>query len=77
MVAPLCAGRRIRALFEGDGAIEESYTLVHTAWPDRLDHVLGEERAVVQAVRPHVVDAPDVLTLSTISLIVKARRSSS
>ncbi|QDB79208.1 DUF4968 domain-containing protein [Georgenia wutianyii] len=37
---------RIRAGFDGDFA-EESYSLVTTAWPDRLDGVLGDERTRV------------------------------
>lgn len=40
---------RIRAGFDEDFA-EESYSLVMTAWEDRLDHVLGEERTRVVAV---------------------------
>ena len=46
---------------------------MHTAWPDRLDHVLGKERDVVKAVRPHVVETADALTLSTATVVVKAR----
>lgn len=45
---------RIRAGFDREFA-EESYTLVTTAWEDRLDGVLGEERTRV-APRPLALD---------------------
>ncbi|WP_248257497.1 TIM-barrel domain-containing protein [Georgenia sp. EYE_87] len=46
---------RIRAGFDGDFA-EESYTLVTTAWPDRLDGFMGSERT---RVTPPVVQLDD------------------
>ncbi|WP_175454964.1 TIM-barrel domain-containing protein [Actinopolyspora saharensis] len=53
---------RIRAGFEGDFA-EESYTLTTTAWPDRLDEFLGEERTRVRTPSVDVDDRDDRLVL--------------
>lgn len=50
---------RIRAGFDGDFA-EESYSLVTTAWEDRLDDVLGEERTRVEARPVTLDDRPDI-----------------
>ncbi|MGO0575521.1 glycoside hydrolase family 31 protein [Ornithinimicrobium panacihumi] len=48
---------RIRAGFDG-GFAEESYSLVTTAWQDRLDHVLGAERTRVAPGRIDVEESP-------------------
>jgi alpha-glucosidase len=49
---------RVRAGFDGDFA-EESYTLVTTAWPDRLDEFMGAERTRIAPVECTLEDGPD------------------
>lgn len=58
---------RIRASFDKKFA-EESYTLVMTAWEDRLDPVLGNERKRVEPVRPAITENDKTVTLSTSGL---------
>ncbi|TWH22612.1 alpha-glucosidase [Prauserella rugosa] len=54
---------RIRAGFDGDFA-EESYTLATTAWPDRLDDVLGEERTRVSPAPCELGEQGDVISVT-------------
>ncbi len=55
---------RIRASFDRKFA-EESYALVMTAWEDRLDPVLGDERRRVTPVAPEVEESEKGITLKT------------
>lgn len=55
---------RIRASFDGKFN-EESYALVMTAWEDRLDSVLGDERRRVVPVAPEVCETKKKVTLTT------------
>lgn len=57
---------RIRAGFDGDFA-EESYSLVMTAWEDRMDDFLGDERKRVQV-------AESILTEEIDRYTIKGRR---
>ncbi len=58
---------RIRASFDRVFA-EESYTLVLTAWEDRLDALLGSERRRIEALMPQPRDDGDRLAFETRSL---------
>ncbi|MDO4345166.1 MAG: glycoside hydrolase family 31 protein [Eubacteriales bacterium] len=55
---------RIRASFDREMA-EESYILMTTAWPDRLDHVFEGERTRVTPVQPKVTETDAAVTLET------------
>lgn len=48
---------RVRAGFE-PGFTEESYTLVTTAWPDRLDAFMGDQRRRIGAAAVELADGP-------------------
>lgn len=53
---------RIRAGFDGDGGggfAEASYSLVTTAWPDRLDDFFGDARTRIAPARAHLTDEGD------------------
>lgn len=49
---------RIRAGFDGDFA-EESYSLVTTAWEDRMDAFMGRRRRRIEAAAAHLEDGPE------------------
>lgn len=53
---------RIRAGFDGDFA-EESYSLVMTAWDDRMDEVLKKERRRIVVADAVLMDYPDFTVL--------------
>ena len=53
---------RIRAGFDGDFA-EESYSLVMTAWEDRMDGVLKEYRQKIEAADADLTETEDAVTL--------------
>ena len=42
---------RIRATFDNEFSPEESYALVKTAWPDRTDEFMKDERTRVQPIQ--------------------------
>lgn len=46
---------RIRAGFDGDFT-EESYSLVMTAWEDRMDNFMGESRKRINTASAHLID---------------------
>ena len=54
---------RIRVGFAGDFA-EESYSLVTTAWEDRLDEVLGDERKRIDVAISRLDDNNDYATIN-------------
>ena len=59
---------RLRAGFDRRMA-EESYVLTTTAWPDRMDALLGDERRRVDPVIPEVTeDDSSVVFLSLIHI---------
>jgi alpha-glucosidase len=64
---------RIRAGFDGDFA-EESYTLVTTAWPDRLDAFLGTERRRVTPPPVNLADHGDSVTVTGGALRVEIEK---
>ncbi|MFS0700534.1 TIM-barrel domain-containing protein [Cellulomonas sp. 179-A 4D5 NHS] len=64
---------RIRAGFDGDFA-EESYSLVTTAWPDRLDGVLGSERTRVAPPEVHLEDQGDRVRVTGGNLVVEVEK---
>lgn len=64
---------RIRAGFDGDFT-EESYTLVTTAWADRLDDVLGPERTRIEPAPARLEDHGDAMHLVGERLTVEIRR---
>ncbi|WP_040157838.1 glycoside hydrolase family 31 protein [Mobilicoccus massiliensis] len=64
---------RLRAGFDGDFE-EASYSLVTTAWEDRLDAVLGDERVRVEPMPVEVEDAGDVVRLRGRRLTVEVLR---
>lgn len=66
---------RIRASFDGEFT-EESYSLVTTAWKDRLDDVLGSERTRVEPQSLRLTeDADDHVLLEGERLTVRVDRS--
>jgi alpha-glucosidase len=50
---------RIRAGFDGDDFIEESYSLVLTAWEDRMDDLLGQSRRRIRVAESKLVEKRD------------------
>lgn len=64
---------RIRAGFDGDFA-EESYTLVTTAWPDRLDAFMGAERRRVTPPPVDLVDDGDRVVVTGGALRVEVEK---
>ncbi len=64
---------RIRAGFDGDFA-EESYSLVTTAWEDRLDTFMGAERTRVTPPPVAVGDEGDAVTVSGGNLRVRIEK---
>ncbi|MFH5821436.1 TIM-barrel domain-containing protein [Georgenia sp. AZ-5] len=64
---------RIRAGFDGDFA-EESYTLVTTAWPDRLDEFMGAERTRVTPARVSLDDRTDGVSVTGGNLRVEIEK---
>ncbi|MFC7458319.1 TIM-barrel domain-containing protein [Brachybacterium sp. GCM10030267] len=65
---------RIRAGFDGDFA-EQSYSLTTTAWQDRLDPVLGEERTRIAPVPVQLEETDGTAVLIGPRLRVEVRRS--
>ena len=55
---------RVRASFDKELA-EESYILSTTAWEDRLDGFLGDERTRKEAVVPEVVEEENTISFAT------------
>ena len=55
---------RIRASFK-DNFDEESYILTMTAWKDRLDSVLGEERKRIHAIAPKIIETENSVEFVT------------
>ena len=55
---------RVRASFDKELA-EESYILSTTAWEDRLDGFLGDERTKKDAVVPEVVESENEIQFAT------------
>ena len=62
---------RIRVGFDGDFA-EESYSLVTTAWADRLDGVVGSKKTRIDVATTELCDEGDVATITsdTLSLVI-------
>lgn len=62
---------RIRVGFDGDFT-EESYSLVTTAWSDRLDDVVGSERERIDVAETEMCDEVDAITITsnTLSLVI-------
>ncbi len=56
---------RIRCTFEKDFPEEASYTLVMTAWEDRLDPLLMGERKRLSPYMPETVENREYLELKT------------
>lgn len=65
---------RIRAGFDGDFA-EESYSLVMTAWEDRLDDFMGDRRQRVSPAHAELADGPDKAVLQGARLRVEIEKS--
>ena len=65
---------RIRVGFAGDFA-EESYSLVTTAWEDRLDEVLGDERKRIDVAASRLDDNNDYATINGNILKVIIRKN--
>ncbi|MDI2032502.1 glycoside hydrolase family 31 protein [Saccharopolyspora sp. TS4A08] len=63
LVVPSDGVLRIRAGFDGDFA-EESYTLTTTAWPDRLDEFMADERTRVTALPLDVEDLGELVRVT-------------
>ncbi len=59
---------RIRCTFEESFQEEASYTLMMTAWEDRLDHLFRGERRRVQPFEPETVENEEYLELKTAAL---------
>ncbi len=65
---------RIRVSFDSDWT-EESYTLVTTAWEDRLDSVLQEERTRIEVAETSFCDEIDSATITSEALNVVINKS--
>lgn len=65
---------RIRAGFDGDFA-EESYSLVMTAWEDRMDDVLKGYRKRVEVAKAHLVEEEDAFLLEGEQLNVVVKKN--
>lgn len=61
---------RIRAGFDGE-FIEESYSLVMTAWNDRMDDFLKKERKRVAVAETHMFEDEDTVTIKGKRLLVE------
>ncbi len=64
---------RIRAGFQGDFT-EESYSLIMTAWADRMDEVFKEERHRIKAAGAIVSEVKDRILLQGSQLTVEIRK---
>ena len=62
---------RIRVGFDGDFD-EESYSLVTTAWEDRLDGVVGPKKNRIKVAETKLCDEADIATITsdTLSLVI-------
>ena len=65
---------RIRAGFDGDDFPEESYSLVLTAWPDRMDGLLKAYRRRIEAAGAELQETENTVTLKGRHLTVAVRR---
>ena len=61
---------RVRSSFDQQFE-EESYALSLTAWPDRLDPILGELRKRIEPLKIDVAESDEFLTFQTKSLKLK------
>ena len=59
---------RIRCTFEEEFKEEASYALIMTAWEDKLDELLGDERTKITAISSKYEDLGDHVLLTTNSL---------
>ncbi len=60
---------RIRVHFDKSAPMEEeSYTLVTTAWPDRMDGLLAGERTRIEPLRVDCAETAEALTFETASV---------
>lgn len=59
---------RIRVSFSEEDFIEQSYSLVRTAWEDRNDELFKNERVRIQALDINYIDDPNKITFQTKSL---------
>ena len=66
---------RIRCSFDGEFREEASYTLVMTAWEDRLDALLGKDRKRITPCVPGIADHEEYLSLTTDKLKVRVYRN--
>ncbi|UOF90600.1 DUF4968 domain-containing protein [Fodinisporobacter ferrooxydans] len=62
---------RIRCTFDEEFTEEASYSLVLTAWEDKMDHLLKEERKRIEAVCTRYEDLDTHIRLTTKKLLVK------
>jgi alpha-glucosidase len=65
---------RIRAGFD-EGFSEESYSLVMTAWEDRMDKLLGEKRKRVKAAEAHLTQSEAAATIQGKALKVVVEKN--
>lgn len=65
---------RIRSTFEKEFKKEASYTLVMTAWEDKMDQLFKGERKRVEAVVPDYEDLGDYISLKTSKLQLKINK---
>ena len=65
---------RLRASFDRRMA-EESYVLTTTAWPDRMDALLGDERRRVDPVIPEVTENDSSVVFRTERLILTVEKN--
>lgn len=65
---------RIRCTFEENFSEEASYTLVMTAWEDKLDGLFKGERVKVKPLKPHVLESNENLVLMTGKLKVVIKK---
>ena len=64
---------RVRVSFNREFK-EESYTLVTTAWPDRMDDLLKDERTRIQALDVPCQEEADKLVFSTGTCTLEIRK---
>lgn len=65
---------RLRTSFDKD-FLEESYVLTTTAWDDRFDELLSNERTKVSAIIPQISECADKLIIKGANLIVNINKA--
>ena len=65
---------RIRCTFEKEFAKDASYALVMTAWPDKMDSLLSDERRIIEPYIAEYAEFDEYILLKTDSLHIKVNK---